>query len=139
MAKVSKILKFKSKNGEPVPIYIKTIDGINIYKTPFQLPDELGKYIQNFIRPKQSQRTKGMTRIQIVKEIVADWTKAYSSERSEFVIQKKKTPTGYIFKIIVNEIDGDKKTWNSSWYQSVTLRQMYNWNGTFNNMNLVEV
>jgi len=54
MAKVSKILKFKSKNGEPVPIYIKTIDGKNIYKTPFQLPDELGKYIQDFIRPSTS-------------------------------------------------------------------------------------
>jgi len=54
MAKVSKILKFKSKNGEPVPIYIKTIDGKNIYKTPFQLPDELGKYIQDFLRPSTS-------------------------------------------------------------------------------------
>jgi hypothetical protein len=54
MAKVSKILKFKSKNGEPVPIYIKTIDGINIYKTPFQLPDDLGKYIQDFLRPSTS-------------------------------------------------------------------------------------
>jgi hypothetical protein len=54
MAKVSKILKFKSKNGEPVPIYIKTIDGKHIYKTPFQLPDDLGKYIQDFIRPSTS-------------------------------------------------------------------------------------
>jgi hypothetical protein len=49
-----KILKFKSKNGEPVPIYIKTFKGKHIYKTPFQLPEELGKYIQDFIRPTTS-------------------------------------------------------------------------------------
>lgn len=138
MAKVSKIWKFKTKDGRPAPIYIKTIDGIHIYKTPFQLPDELGKYIQDFLRPKKSKYTKGMTRIQIVKEIIAAWTKTYGSEESEFVIQKMKTSSGYIFKIVVNEIVGDKKTWHSSWYQSVTLRQMYNWNGLFKNMYLIQ-
>ena len=51
---MNQILKFKSKNGEPVPIYIKTVKGKNIYKTPFQLPEELGKYIQDFLRPSTS-------------------------------------------------------------------------------------
>ena len=47
---MAKILKFKMKNG-PVPIYIKTFKGKQIYKVPFQLPDELSKYIQDFLRP----------------------------------------------------------------------------------------
>jgi hypothetical protein len=47
---MAKILEFKSKNGEPVPIYIKTIKGNHIYKIPFQLPDDIGKYIQDFLR-----------------------------------------------------------------------------------------
>ena len=49
---MNQILKFKS-NG-PVPIYIKTVKGKKIYKTPFQLPEELGKYIQDFLRPSTS-------------------------------------------------------------------------------------